>query len=447
MVYVIVNIITFIILLLFLKKLQTKRVSFGNRVLIALVLGIVFGYILNILFGNSSDIVKISTDWFSIVGKGYVALLKMLVIPLIFISILSAIVKLKDTTEATKSGSIIISNLLITAAIASVIGILAAIIFHLDASKILPDAATIAQGEKIVNLSSSIQQTFPQKMIDFIPQNPIADLANLRRNSPIATVIFSGFIGISILGIKTKKPKSAEMAIDLISSGHDIVMRMVTLVLRLTPYGILGLMTNVLATTDYKQIYNLITFVIASYVALFVMFGIHLIIVALFGINPLYYLKSVSSTLIFAFTSRTSMGTIPLTVNTQKEYFNVTDGVANMAATFGASIGQNGCAAIYPSMLAIMIAPTVGQSLTIEFLIKLVIIVVISSLGVAGVGGGATFASIIVLSSIGFPIELAGLLISVEPLIDMGRTALNVNDSILAGVVSQKILNFKDKIK
>src|SRR5699024_5119802 len=112
---------------------------------------------------------------------------------------------------------------------------------------------------------------------------------------------------------------------------------------------------------------------------------------------------------------------------------------ANFAGTFGLSIGQNGCAGIYPTMLVAIVAPTVGMDLS-DPMVWLTIIgtIVISSFGVAGVGGGATFASLIVFGTLGLPVEIIGLMISIEPVIDMGRTALNVNDSILSGVIDEK---------
>ena len=120
---------------------------------------------------------------------------------------------------------------------------------------------------------------------------------------------------------------------------------------------------------------------------------------------------------------------------------NVPVPVANLAATFGATIGQNGCAGIYPAMLATMVAPSMGiNPMDPSFIAALVGIVAISSFGVAGVGGGATFAALIVLPSMGFPIALVALLISIEPLIDMARTALNVNGSMTAGVLTGRLL-------
>ncbi|MDG1996033.1 MAG: cation:dicarboxylase symporter family transporter [Emcibacteraceae bacterium] len=118
--------------------------------------------------------------------------------------------------------------------------------------------------------------------------------------------------------------------------------------------------------------------------------------------------------------------------------------MANIAATFGATIRQNGCAGIYPTMLALMVAPTVGVEVDFAFLAMLVGIVTISSFGVAGIGGGATFAAMIVLPAMGLPIEIVALLISIEPLIDMARTALNVNGSMTAGVITSRILKVQD---
>jgi hypothetical protein len=159
------------------------------------------------------------------------------------------------------------------------------------------------------------------------------------------------------------------------------------------------------------------------------------------GVNMADYFKKVWPVLTFAFTSRSSAATIPLNVETQIDELKVPSPVANLSATFGATIGQNGCAGIYPAMLATMIAPTMGISpIDPGFIATLTAVVAISSFGVAGVGGGATFAALIVLPAMGFPVTLAALLISIEPLIDMARTALNVNGSMTAGVITGRTL-------
>lgn len=438
----IINIIGLIALIFVLYKMQKKHLSFTKRVFTALGLGIVYGLILHYAYGPNSDTISVTKDWFNIIGSGYVRLLQMIVMPLIMVSITSAIINLKDSKQLGKMGGNIIAILLITAAIAGLVGIMVSLFYKLDATGMLQGSAEMTRAEYLQNKLGEANSSFPQKVLDFIPTNPFLDMTGARNTSTIAVVIFSAFVGIAALGIQKKKPESLETFRNIVNSAHDIVMRMVTLVLRLTPYGILALITNVLASSDFLQIAKLIKFILASYTAIIIMFIIHMIILALFKLNPFIYLKKVFPVLTFAFTSRTSMGAIPLNIETQTKKLGVSQGIANLSATFGASIGQNGCAAIYPAMLAVMIAPTVGVNpYSIGFIAKLIVIITISSFGVAGVGGGATFAALIVLSSLGFPVGLAGLLISVEPLIDMGRTALNVNDSILSGVVTGKMLN------
>lgn len=370
----------------------------------------------------------------------------MVVIPLIMVSIISAIMKLKGRQNLGKMSALIIAVLLITTAIAATVSIVTSLSFDLKAIEIQAGEREQQRGAALEErLGDVADKTIPQQVLDFIPTNPFADMTGARSTSTLAVVIFSAFIGVAVLGLDKKKPEQADTFRKMVDAVYAVVMRIVTLVLRLTPYGILALITNVTATTSAEEILKLIKFVGASYVALIVMFIIHLILLALFGYNPVQYVRKVLPTLVFAFTSRSSAATIPLNVETQTKRLGVPEGVANLSASFGATIGQNGCAGIYPAMLAVMIAPTVGiNPASWDFILTLILVVVISSFGVAGVGGGATFASLIVLSTMNLPVALAGLLISVEPLIDMGRTALNVNDSIAAGVITGKILGEND---
>ncbi|GIO38005.1 L-cystine uptake protein TcyP [Paenibacillus antibioticophila] len=439
---VILNIAIMLVLLGVLVWMQKKHISFTKRVFTGLGLGLVFGVILQLVYNADSEVLANSTDWFNLVGRGYVGLLQMIVIPLIMVSIISAIAKLKGKQNLGKISGLIIAVLLITTAIAASVSIITSIGFDLKAIEIEAGEAEQARGVALEERAGSVaNKSIPQQVLDFIPTNPFADMTGARSTSTLAVVIFSAFIGVAVLGLDKKKPEQADTFRKLVDAVYAVVMRIVTLVLRLTPYGILALITNTVATTNPQEILKLIKFVGASYVALIVMFIIHLILLALFGYNPVQYVRKVLPTLIFAFTSRSSAATIPLNVETQTKRLGVSDGIANLSASFGATIGQNGCAGIYPAMLAVMIAPTVGiDPLSWDFILTLILVVTVSSFGVAGVGGGATFASLIVLSTMNLPVALAGLLISVEPLIDMGRTALNVNDSITAGVITGKIL-------
>lgn len=438
---VLLNLLGMAVIILILLYMQRKFVSFSKRVFAGLGLGIVFGLLLQFMYGAGSEVVRLSVDWFNIMGNGYIKLLQMVVMPLVFISILSAFTKATLSHNIGKIGGLIIGLLVGTTAIAAAIGIGASIAADLQSLQLEQGAKESAQIEKIGSTLGNLENmSAPQKLVELLPGNPFLDLTGARPTSTIAVVIFSAFLGVAYIGVKRKKPDQAELFAKITDSLYTIIMRVVTLILRLTPYGVLALMTKIAATSDLMAIWRLGKFVLASYVALLIMFGVHLLLITLSGLNPVTYVKKVIPVLTFAFTSRSSAGTLPLNVQTQNKELGVPEGIANFAGSFGISIGQNGCAGIYPAMLAVMVAPAAGIDPTSwSFIFTLIAVVAISSFGVAGVGGGATFAALIVLSTMNLPVALVGLLISIEPLIDMARTAVNVSGSMTAGLITSKV--------
>ncbi|MDT2756260.1 L-cystine transporter [Enterococcus asini] len=429
-------------------RMQHKHVKFSTRVFTALFAGIIFGGVLQLIFGTKDTVVTTALEWIGIVGQGYVAFLQMLVMPLVFVSIVGAFTRMKESNKLGKISFSVLGILLSTTAVAALIGIGSTMLFGLDGASFTEGSAETARIAELAERQAQVQDlSIPEQIVSFIPKNVFADLAGTRSTSTIAVVIFAAFVGVAYLGIKRKAPKEAQTFADLMDSLYKIVMRIVTLVLRLTPYGVFALMTNVLASSDFDAILNLAKFVLASYTALIAVMIVHLLLLV-FGaqVSPVTYLKKALPALSFAFTSRSSAGTMPLNIETQTKAFGVDDATANFAASFGISIGQNGCAGVYPAMLATIVAPTVGVNVfSLEFILMLVAIVTISSFGVAGVGGGATFASLIVLGSMNLPIAIVGLVISVEPLIDMARTAINVSDSMVAGIVTSARLKDLDR--
>ncbi|MET0267505.1 MAG: cation:dicarboxylase symporter family transporter [Duganella sp.] len=443
---VILNLAAAIALLGLLYFLQRKHASFSVRVFTAMGLGVALGAALQAIYGAGAAELKATGEYLNIIGSGYVKLLQMIIMPLILVSIVSAILKLKGIDSLGKISGLTIGTLMVTTLIAAAIGILMAKAFSLSAVGLTASAADIARGAYLEGRVDSLQAiSLPNMLLSFIPANPFLDLTGARKTSTIAVVVFAVFIGIAATGIHDKKPELFSSFDHFVKVAHAIVMRIVTLVLRLTPYGVFALMAEMVSSSSPADILKLIDFVLASYSALLLMFVVHLLIVAAVGLNPLRFVKKILPVLTFAFTSRSSAGAIPMSVQTQTQRLGTSEGIANFAASFGATMGQNGCAGIYPAMLAVMIAPTVGiDPFTLSFIGPLLAIITIGSIGVAGVGGGATFAALIVLSSMNLPVALAGLLISIEPLIDMGRTALNVSGSITAGTLTSRVLGETD---
>lgn len=437
---IILNITIFLAIIFLLNLLFKRTQKLGQTVFVALLIGLGLGAIWQTFFDKES--LAALLDWTNIVGTGYVRLLQMIVMPLVFISVLSAITKLKQAGALGKISVSVLSILLITTAIAAAIGIAMTYLFNLSAEGLIAGERELAaqasvegRVEKVANLS------IPAMIISFIPRNPFAELTGANPTSIISTVIFSALLGIAALSLRKEDEALGERIAQGVDTLNKLIMRLVRFVIRLTPYGVFALMLKMAATSKWEDIVNLGTFIIASYAAILLMFIVHGILLALFRINPLDYFRKVLPTLSFAFTSRSSAATIPFNIETQTNKLGNDSVIANFSATFGTTIGQNGCAGIYPAMLAVMVAPTVGiDPFSIGYVATLILVVAISSFGIAGVGGGATFAAIVVLSTLNLPLALVGLLISIEPLIDMGRTALNVNGAITAGTITNKIL-------
>lgn len=445
---VLINLAIFAALILVLARLRGGRLSLSVRVLVGLVIGTLFGIGLQLAYGSGSATLETTINWINIVGNGYVQLLQMVVMPLVFAAILSAVARLHDASALGRISVLTLGTLFLTTAIAALVGVVMSLAFGLTAEGLAQGAAETA---RLATLEASYAPkvadlTVPQLILSFIPKNPFADLTGANPTSIIAVVVFAAFLGVAAIRLVRRDPERGHGLLNLIDLLQAWIGQLVRLIMALTPYGVMALMTKMAATSNAADILNLGKFVIASYLGLAIMFAVHGVLLAATGVNPLVFFKKILPALSFAFSSRSSAATIPLNVEIQNRRLGVPQTIASFSASFGATIGQNGCAGLYPAMLAVMVAPTVGiDPLDPTWIATLIAIVTLSSAGVAGVGGGATMAALIVLPAMGLPVTLVALLISVEPLIDMGRTALNVSGAMTAGTVTSQLLGQTDR--
>lgn len=411
-------------LLVFLKK---KKVSFTLRIVAALALGLVYGAVLQASFGAGGDITVLANQWFGIVGSGFTKALQFLIVPVVLVSITSATAKAGTDSRAVRSGGMVLSVLLGTTAISALLGYVDVLAFRLDAGGLI--SSTMQKTEKTPT-------DIPTSLLNFIPSNLFEALTG---NFAIPVVFIAALTGFAILAIRKENPRLGEKFVSVVDGANELVMTITDFIIGFTPYGVLALIGKIASTKDYQSVATLFLFVAAIYAAILGMFAVHLLILAGFGVNPARYLRKVAPTLLFAFTSRSSAATLPMTIRTQTEKLGVDSASSNLAGSFGVTIGQNGCAGIYPAVVATVVAKALGWNIaSFGFVALLVVYIVITSFGIGGVGGGATNATILLLSLFGLPIDLVAILISVDFIIDMARTALNVNDSILAGVVTAK---------
>lgn len=445
---VLINLFVFLLLLVGLIRLQGSNLSLSVRVFVGLILGTLFGVVLQLIYGNQAPALQTTISWINIVGNGYVLLLQMIVMPLVFVAILNAVSKLHDASSLGKISALTLGTLLGTTAIAALVGVVMSLAFGLTAEGLAQGAAETARLSTLETIYAPkvADLTVPQLILSFIPKNPFADMTGANPTSIISVVIFAAFLGVAAIRLVKRDAEKGRALLSLIDLLQSWIAQLVRLIMTLTPFGVMALMTKVAATSNAADILNLGKFVIASYIGLAIMFGVHALLLTATGVNPIGFFRKALPALSFAFSSRSSAATIPLNVETQTRRMGIPQTIASFSASFGATIGQNGCAGLYPAMLAVMVAPTVGiNPLDPTWIATLIAIVTLSSAGVAGVGGGATMAALIVLPAMGLPVTLVALLISIEPLIDMGRTALNVSGSMTAGAVTSQILGQTDR--
>lgn len=343
-----ISLIGFVALLVILVGLARKGLALSTRVLLALVLGLAFGSLLQAFYGSGGDALATVLSWTNLVGSAYVSLLKVIIMPLILVAMIAAVLRLEALSTLGRVGGSVLAVLLGTTLIAAMIGGLLAAGFNLSVDGLVEGERELARAAVLVERQDRVADlSVPALLVSFLPTNIFSDLAGSRPTSIIAVVIFAILIGIAGLRLRAVAPEEGQALKRGIDIAQDWVMHLVRLVIALTPYGVLALMTKVAASSDSQDIWNLLEFIAVSYLAIFLMFGVHGLLVSLTGLSPIAFFKKAFPALVFAFTSRSSAATIPLNIETQVKALGNHPSIASLSASFGATIGQNGCAGIY----------------------------------------------------------------------------------------------------
>ncbi|MBN2617762.1 MAG: dicarboxylate/amino acid:cation symporter [Spirochaetales bacterium] len=416
--------IIFVVLLIGLGLLKTLfKLSFSIRVFVAMVLGIALG--LGIYFTLGASESGEIRQWFSLVGYGYVDLLKMIIIPLVPTSFVAGLLKLSNTHDLKSLGIRTISIFLITAIFASVIGLVVGKVFG------------VGQGFMVGELPAKDPNTLIDifaKFRSFIPSNPVKSAVEM---NIIPLVVFSVLLGVAAVIESGKDKNKVEPFKVFIESFLSIVTGLTKIVIKLTPYGVLGLTAYWLSNSGVGAIKGLALFVIAVVVAcliqiLFVYGGFLTIFVK---VSPLKFFKAASPAMLLAFTSRSSLGTLTLTISTMIERLKVKPRIANFVGPIGAVMNMDACGGIFPALVSIFAANAFNIELSIIQYILIIIVSVLASLGSAAVPMGATAFTIVTLTTVGLPVEAVGLVAGVDFIVDMFRTATNVTGDLMTSVV------------
>jgi len=338
-----INLLVFAGIMVFLTRFRRPAYSLSQQILGGLVAGVIFGFAMQFAYSSNTDVISGTLEWTNVIGSSYVNLLRMIIMPLVLVMMIAAVVRMREVAALGKIGGAVIGILIVTTMIAAFVGISMASIFGLTADGLTEGARELARAEVLLGRQENMESLgLADMLIRFIPSNIFYDLTGARPTSVIAVVLFGILFGIAALLVSNEEPERADAISGFIDNTQAIIMKLVHMIMALTPFGILALITKVVAGSNAADILNLISFVGASYIAIAIMFGIHGLLLRLNGVNVADYFRKVWPVLTFAFSSRSSAATIPLNVETQVEELKVPRPVANLSATFGAPIGQNG---------------------------------------------------------------------------------------------------------
>ncbi len=353
------------------------------------------------------------------------SLIKMIVVPLVMVSLITSIVRLKNLDTLKSIGIKTLGILLGTTGIAAAIGIVVAKVFNLGQGLTFPGAEDFVAREI---------PTFTQVLVDMLPSNPIAAIVD---NRIIPIVIFSLFVAIALVTEDNINPTKAKPFKDFVLSAHTIVSRITQIVLKFIPYGVFALIAKAVASNGLETIKSLIWVIAAVYIAAILQFIVVYtpLIAFVAKKNHLKFFKGIFPAQTMAFTSQSSYGTLPVTIKSLVEGAGVSENIASFVAPLGSTIGMNACGGLYPAIVAIFVANVFNVDMTIYSYALIVLTTIVSSIGIAGVPGSATMSTTVVLATLGLPIEGMAMIIAVDSIIDMMRTATNVTGSAVAALV------------
>ena len=421
-----------------MHRLQKKKVNFSKRMIIGTVLGLVLGLVIQFISGFSNDPMQITfvaetTKWYGLIGNGFIDLIRMLVILLVMVSIIHVIINMKEGAnigKLTKNAMIVTMTMVI---IAVLVGLGVGMAFG------------VGKGMAVVGGSAEIKEV--TNVVDtlrgLLPANPVKAMVDV---NIIALVIMAVFFGMGAKRMSKKYFDIVKPFFDLINALQKIIMSVAMTIIKYMPYAVIALLANTIAQRGLASILEVGIFIVALYVAVAIMFVIQLIALAIFGVNPVIYMKKALPVMILAFTSRSSVGALPLTIETLTDKLGVNDGTASFVAGFGTTAGMQGCAGVFPALLLIFVANVNGMPIDITFIAMSVIVVALGSLGIAGIPGTATMAASVALSGVGlassFPV--VSPILAIDPIVDMGRTLINVTGSMVNAIIVDRTLGQMD---
>lgn len=414
---------------------SSKKLSLTARIFIGMGAGIITGALLQLLFDDSGDLrfsifgFEFSTytflvdGIFSTIGAIFIASLKMLVVPLVFISLVCGTCSLTDPSKLGRLGLKSVSLYILTTAIAITLAISLGLV-------VSPGSGVSISSD--ANFVAKEAPSFSQVIIDMFPTNPFKSMAE---GNMLQIIIFAVLFGVAMAMTGEAGKRLGAVFEDL----NTIIMRLVTIIMNLAPYGVFVLMAKLFTTIGADMLGSLAKyfFLVIAVLLLHGLFVYPLLLKTLTGLNPMKMLAKMRDAALFAFTTSSSSATLPVTMETARNKLGVGKSVSSFTLPLGSTINMDGTA-IMQGVATVFIAQVYGVDLTLGDYVMVVFTATLASVGTAGVPGVGLIMLAMVLQQVNLPVEGIGLIIGVDRLLDMTRTAVNITGDCMVSCVVAK---------
>ncbi|MBZ7934817.1 dicarboxylate/amino acid:cation symporter [Campylobacter molothri] len=427
----------FITCLFALLKFFKKKLKFYLIMAISLILGFALGYFLLYLadFPNE-EISKFNSlnslrwfyeihIWMNFLNTLYISILRLLIIPLVFISLIHVLIHLDEKIQVKALFSRAFFWFLFSTGISACIGITIAIIANLG------NNIALQSNSKNLHELKSLDEI----ILNLIPNNIISAMNS---NNILGVIIFAFILSF---GIRNLKENRGFRIFSLLTSFlHQVIMKISLYVIKIMPYFIITMIANALILNGYKVLIDSIYFIALLYVAFMAVFILHALLLLFHGLNPFIYYKKAFPALLMAFSSRSSAGTLPVTISTLTQNLGVTHTNASFVASLGTTMGMNGCSGYYAGMIAVFMFHALNIPIGMSEILTTVALCIIASFGIAGIPGITIMIISVMLSGLGMQSHFAllAVILAIDPILDMARTCSNVSGAMVVSLITDK---------
>ncbi len=404
--------------------MQRNKMSLTQKVIIGMVAGVLTGFAIQNLFGSMSWVHDYLVEGiFNVGGAIFVSSLQMLVVPLVFVSLVCGTSSLKDISTLGRLGGKTVAFYLITTAIAITLALFMGSIFQPGAGADLAAASAF---------ESRVAPSLGDVIIGMFPRNPVNAMAE---GNTLQIIVFAILFGIAIAAAGEPGKRISAVFTDL----NAVIMKLVALLMNIAPYGVFCLMAKLFSTMGLSAIYSLIGYflVLSGALMIHALVTYPLLLKALTGLSPKIFLSKMKDAVMFAFSTASSNATLPVTMETATKRLGASNRVASFTVPLGATINMDGTA-IMQGVATMFIAQAFNIDLTMSDYLMVITTATLASIGTAGVPGVGLIMLAMVLNQVGLPVEGIAIIMGVDRLLDMIRTAVNITgDSAVTCIVAK----------